>query len=263
MRIDIVTIFPEMFAPVLGASILGRAQEQGRISIQAHQLREYTHDKRRTVDDRPYGGGAGMVMRPEPIFEAVEAIERLRHGSSGRRPSRAPRAAGSAKGVSEGVQPEGPSDGSCQIVLLAAQGETLTQPIAKQLAACEHLVVICGRYEGVDERVRLGLVDREMSIGDYVLTGGELPAMVLVDCLARLVPGVLGHDEATVEESFEAGLLEYPQYTRPIEFRGMQVPEVLRSGHHEDVAAWRKRQAVARTAAQRPDLFQQQQKRST
>ncbi|MBI4322933.1 MAG: tRNA (guanosine(37)-N1)-methyltransferase TrmD [Candidatus Omnitrophica bacterium] len=231
MRIDIVTIFPEMFAPVVGSSILKRAQAGRRVRIQIHDLRDYTTDKRRTVDDRPYGGGPGMVMKPEPIFKAVEAIEAKAHGP--RRPKR---------------------QRACRMILMAAQGTPLTQAHAQRLCGLSHLVLIAGHYEGVDERVRRALVDEEISIGDYVLTGGELPAMVLVDSVVRLIPGVLGHERATEEESFADGWLEYPQYTRPPAFRGMAVPEALRCGHHEQVARWRKLQAVARTLTTRPDM---------
>ena len=230
MRVDVITIFPEMFPPVLGASILKRAQAGGRLDIRVHNLRDYTHDKHRTVDDRPYGGGPGMVMKPEPLFEAVEAIT----GACARH-----RAA---------------SGQGCQTILMSPQGEPFSSRVAQTLAACRHLVVICGHYEGVDERVRLALADRSISIGDYVLTGGELPAMVLVDAVARFVPGVIGHAQATKEESFAAGWLEYPQYTRPPIFRELAVPDVLLSGDHARVARWRKRQSVQRTAAVRPDL---------
>ena len=237
MRIDVITIFPAMCAPVIGQSILQRAQEQGRVTIEVHDLRDYTHDKRRTVDDRPYGGGPGMVMKPEPIAEAIAAIESRRHGSTAR-----------------------PRPG-CQVVLMGPGGSRLTQSAAKALSQLEHLLIVCGHYEGVDERVRQTLIDREMSIGDYVLTGGELPAMVLVDAVVRLIPGVLGHEDATVEESFNPtggyrnGLLEYPQYTRPLSFQGMEVPDVLRSGDHERISTWRKLKAFARTLTHRPDLI--------
>lgn len=230
MRIDIITIFPEMFPPVLGASILKRAQTGGRLDIRVHNLRDHTHDRHRTVDDRPYGGGPGMVMKPEPIFEAVEAIigASARHG--------------------------GASGQGCHTILMSPQGEPLSSRLAQTLARHRHLVIICGHYEGVDERVRLALADRSVSIGDYVLTGGELPAMVLIDAVARFVPGVIGHAQATKEESFAAGWLEYPQYTRPPIFRELAVPDVLLSGDHARVGAWRKRQSVQRTAAVRPDL---------
>ena len=186
MLVDIITIFPEMFPPVLGASILKRAQAGGCLRVQVHHLRDYTHDRHRSVDDRPYGGGPGMVMRVEPIFEAVEAIKRA--SCAGHR--------------------------RCETILMSPQGERLSSPRAQQLSSIEHLIIICGHYEGVDERVRLGLVDRCVSIGDYVLTGGELPAMVLIDCVARFIPGVIGHEQATEEESFVAGLLEYPRLSR-------------------------------------------------
>ena len=231
MQIDVITIFPEMFPAVLGASILRRAQEHGLLRVALHNLRDYTHDKRRTVDDRPYGGGPGMVMKPEPLFEAVEAIV----GSA-----QAP--AGSAR--------------RCHTILMSPQGEPLSSSLAKELAAFHHLIVICGHYEGVDERVKLALVDRSVSIGDYVLTGGELPAMVLIDAVARFIPGVIGHAQATEEESFASGWLEYPQYTRPSVFRKMAVPEVLRSGDHKRIARWRKLQSVERTLTARPDLVQ-------
>ena len=232
MNIDIVTIFPEMFPPALGASILKRAQESGRIAIAVHNLRDYTHDKRRTVDDRPYGGGPGMVMKPEPLFEAVEAIRSQRGCEAHRRRPRA-----------------------CETMLLSPRGEKLSAALAQELASREHLLLLCGRYEGVDERVRTALVDRELSIGDYVLTGGELPAMVVIDALIRFVPGVIGHAQATEEESFVEGWLEYPQYTRPPAYRGLDVPQELLTGNHEAIARWRKQQSVSKTLAVRPDLI--------
>ena len=229
MKIDIVTIFPEMFPGVLGVSILKRAQDSGHLTVAAHDLRRYTHDKRRTVDDRPYGGGPGMVMKPEPIFEAVEDLS----GSC------ADHAAG-RKG--------------CQTILMSPQGERLSPAVAKDLASAKHLILLCGHYEGVDERVRQALIHRSISIGDYVLTGGELPAMVLVDCLARFIPGVIGNAQATIEESFSDGWLEYPQYTRPPIYRKMRVPQILQTGNHQAVARWRTLQSAARTLADRPDL---------
>ena len=225
MQIDILTIFPEMFPAVLGASMIKRAQESGTLRIAVHNLRDYTHDRHRSVDDRPYGGGPGMVMRVEPIFEAVDAIKRACAGHA-----------------------------NCQTILMSPQGERCSSALAQELAGAAHLIVICGHYEGVDERVKHALVDRAISIGDYVLTGGELPAMVLIDCLARFIPGVIGHAQATEEESFADGWLEYPQYTRPPMFRDMAVPDVLLSGDHEQIAAWRKLQSVARTLSSRPDL---------
>ena len=238
MRIDVITIFPEMFPGWLGSSMLKRAQESGAVQIRVHDLRAYTHDKRRTVDDRPYGGGPGMIMKPEPIFEAVEAI-------------RGKPLLRSSKSEAE------------QTILMAPSGEPLSTRVAEELARTTRLLIICGHYEGVDERVRTGLVDRAISIGDYVLTGGELPAMVLIDGLARFIPGVIGHAQATDEESFTEGWLEYPQYTRPPVFRNLEVPEVLRSGDHEQIAQWRKLQSVARTMVLRPDLRSPTQQRGS
>lgn len=222
MRIDIVTIFPEAFAP-LRTSMLARAQESGVVRITVWDLRDFTEDRHRQVDDEPYGGGPGMVMKPEPFFRAVDAI---------RAEAPAPR-----------------------IVLMSPQGDRLTQEIARDLATAEHLIVLCGHYEGIDERVREGLGAEEISIGDYVLTGGELPAMVLVDAVARLVPGVVGDAESVAVDSFADGLLDYPQYTRPPEFRGMEVPAVLLSGNHEAIRRWRRAQRLRRTLTRRPDLL--------
>jgi tRNA (guanine37-N1)-methyltransferase len=228
MQVDILTIFPRMFDAVLGESILKRAQTGGRLSITLHDLRDFTHDRHRTVDDRPFGGGPGMVMKPEPIFEAIEHL--LGQEGARRRPA------------------------GCQVVLMSPQGERLTDTLAHELGRLDRLVLIAGRYEGVDARVNV-LVDRVVSIGDYVLTGGELPAMVLLDAAARYIPGVLGHAEATAEESFVNGLLEYPHYTRPAVYRDLAVPEVLRSGDHPAVSRWRKLQSLARTLVARPDLL--------
>ena len=229
MQVDVLTIFPEMFPGVLGASMLKRAQESGRMRIAVHDLRNYSRDKHRKVDDRPYGGGPGMIMRVEPIAEALEALKRDCGGHEG-----------------------------CLTILMSPQGEPCSTPLAQELAGAAHLILVCGHYEGVDERVKT-MVDRSVSIGDYVLTGGELPAMVLIDCLARYVPGVIGHAQATEEESFASGWLEYPQYTRPPVFRGLEVPEILLSGDHEQIAKWRKEQSVARTLAHRPDLLKSAQ----
>ncbi len=229
LRIDVITVFPGMFEAALGESMIKRAQEKGILQIVCHDLRDYTHDKHRSVDDRPYGGGPGMVMKPEPLFEAMEAIKRACRDHSG----------------------------GCQTLLMSPRGETFSPLIAKELAAVQHLIIICGHYEGIDERI-MALVHRSISIGDYVLTCGELPAMVTIDALARFVPGVIGHKEATKEESFADGHLEYPHYTRPETFRNMQVPQVLLSGDHEEVARWRKQQSVAVTASQRPDLLRKQ-----
>ena len=220
MHIDVVTLFPEMFAP-LQHSIIGRAIEQGRLTVNYVNPRDFTTDRHRTADDYPYGGGPGMVMKPEPIFLAVESVARP----------------------------------ASHVVLLSPTGRVFRQTIASELADREHLILICGHYEGVDERVREHLVTDEISIGDYVLTGGELAAMVVIDAVARLLPGVLGHAESAGDESHSHGLLEYPQYTRPPEFRGWPVPDRLLSGHHAEIAKWRRRQALERTAAVRPDLM--------
>jgi tRNA (guanine37-N1)-methyltransferase len=226
VRFDVVTIFPGMFAPVLAESILGRAQAAELVDIRVHDLRRFTTDRHRTTDDYPYGGGVGMVMKPEPFFAAVETL-------------RCPPAAACSE----------------EVVLLSPQGERLRQPLARELAGRRHLILLCGHYEGVDERVRQHLATRAISIGDYVLTGGELPAMVVMDAVARLLPGVLGAEQGAQSDSFEDGLLEYPQYTRPAEFRGWQVPEVLLSGHHEQVRRWRRKQSLRRTRELRPDLL--------
>ncbi len=221
MRIDILTIFPEMFEGVLGSSMLGRARQNGLVDIRVHNIRDYTDNKHKKTDDYPFGGGAGMVMMVQPIFDCVDAVL---DGEKARR------------------------------ILLSPRGRTLNQKIAKELAAEERLLLLCGHYEGVDERV-MTIMDEELSIGDYVLTGGELPAMVLTDCLSRFIPGVLGSEESAADESFSEGLLEYPQYTRPAEFRGMEVPEVLLNGHHAKIQAWRLEQARLKTALNRPDLL--------
>lgn len=222
MIIDIITIFPKMFAPVVNESIIKRAQQKGKVKIQVHDLRLYTPDKHRKVDDRPFGGGAGMVMSAVPIFNAVEALSR-------------PKAT---------------------VILLCPQGKPLTQPLAKKLSRRKHLILICGRYEGVDERVRTSLVNLEVSIGDYVLTGGELPAMVVVDAVVRLIPGVLGDKNSLNFESFEGNLLEYPQYTRPAVFGKMRIPQILLSGNHKKIREWRQQEALKRTRRRRPDLLQ-------
>ena len=221
MHFDIFTLFPGMFQGPLTESILKRAQEQGLLSIALHNIRDATTDKHHIVDDYPYGGGAGMVMKPEPIFAAIEAVYQ-----------------------------SGP------IILLAPQGRRFTQHIAQELAQEPRITLLCGHYEGIDERVREHLVTDELSIGDYVLTGGELAAMIVVDAVSRLVPGILA-SESTQEESYSSGLLEYPQYTRPPEFRGWRVPDILLSGHHEHVARWRRKESLRLTRARRPDLFAQ------
>lgn len=224
MRIDIVTIFPEAFAP-LELSILGRARKRDLLTIVLWDLRQFTTDKHHQVDDEPYGGGAGMVMKPDPFFAAVEAIRATVPGSVPR------------------------------IILPSPQGAVLTHAIAKSLASEEHVILLCGHYEGIDERVRIGLGASELSIGDYVLTGGELPAMVIVDALARLVPGVVGDEASVAEDSFADGLLDYPHYTRPPEFRGMATPRILLSGDHEAIRRWRRAQRLRRTLDLRPDLL--------
>ena len=224
MRIDVLTIFPEMFPPVLGSSILARATAQRVVRMRVHDLRDWSNDKHKKVDDPPYGGGPGMVMKAEPFFLAVEELKKK--------------------------QEENP-----HVVLLSPQGRKLNQKKALALAGRPWLILLCGHYEGVDERVRLKLADEELSIGDYVLTCGELPAMVLIDSVVRLLPGSLGDDQSAAEESFSGSLLEYPQYTRPAEFRGMRVPDVLLSGDAPRVAEWRKLQALRRTRAKRPDLM--------
>jgi len=224
MRIDIITIFPKMFEAALNESIIKRAQQKGKVKIFLHDLRDYTLDKHRKVDDRPFGGGSGMVMQPEPIFSAVKKI------------------CGRARK-------------KVRVILFCPQGQPLRQPLVKKLAKEKHLVFICGHYEGVDERVREQLVDEEISVGDYVLTGGELPAMVLVDAVVRLLPGVLGDKNSLNFESFEGNLLEYPHYTRPANYCGMKVPAVLLSGDHKKIADWRKQKALQRTKTRRPDLL--------
>ena len=223
MNIEILTLFPELFPGPLSSGVTGRGLAAGLVTLQLHNLRDHTHDRHRQVDDIPYGGGAGMVLKPEPIFEAVRA-------RSGKGP----------------------------VILLSPQGERLTQGLVRELASYRDFYLICGRYEGVDERVSAHLVDREVSIGDYVLTGGELPAMVLIDAVARLITGVLGSEESPKDESFADELLEYPHYTRPAVFEGHEVPGVLLSGHHAEIERWRRAQAAERTRRRRPDLLDHQ-----
>ncbi len=226
MRFDIFTLLPEVFPAYLTSSILQRAQERGILEVHLHHIRDYTHDRHRTTDDLPYGGGGGMVMKPEPIFEAVESVL----GSS--RPA------------------------PCPIILLTPQGRLFTQKVAIELASYPRLALICGRYEGVDERVRQYLATDEISIGDFVLTGGELAALVIIDAVTRLLPGVLGDPDGAWDDSHASGLLEYPHYTRPPEFRGWRVPQVLLSGNHAEIARWRRREALRRTLLRRPDLLE-------
>ncbi len=224
MRIDILTLFPEMFAGPFDASIIARAREAGVVEIALHNPRDYTTDKHHVVDDYAYGGGPGMVMKPEPLFDCVDAVRAM-------------------------ASPPG------RVVLLTPQGRLLTNDVVAELAAEPRLIILCGHYEGVDERVRESLADDEISIGDYVLSGGEPAAIVLVDAVARHQPGVLGSELSLEEESHAQGLLEYPQYTRPAEYRGLAVPDVLLSGHHAEIAKWRRRQSVLRTARRRPELL--------
>ena len=222
MRFDVITIFPEMFAPILNESIIKRAQQKKKVAIRVHDLRAYTKDKHKKVDDRPFGGGPGMVMTPQPFFDAVKRIKGKRRG---------------------------------KVVLMSPSGKRLTQKLVRDLAKDKNLILLCGHYEGVDERVREKLVDESISIGDYVLTGGEIPAMVLIDCVTRLLPGVVGKEASLTDESFEGGLLEYPHYTRPANFRGVKVPDVLLSGDHLAIKKWRQEQSRRVTRRNRPDLI--------
>lgn len=223
MRFDIITIFPEMFAGAFSAGIVRKALDKGRLEIAVHDLRDYTRDKHRQVDDRPFGGQEGMVMKPEPIFRAVEAVRR---------------------------------DGDSRVYLLSPQGSRFDSAAAEDMASRDQVVLICGRYEGVDERVAEGLVDGELSIGDYVLSGGEPAAVVVVDAASRFVPGVVGKEGSVRNDSFADGLLDFPQYTRPREFRGLKVPQVLFSGDHRKIARWRRKKALEKTARMRPDLLE-------
>ena len=223
MKIDVLTLFPEMFAGPLDVSIVGRARKSGLLEVQVQNLRQWTHDRHKTVDDKPFGGGAGMVLKPEPLFEAVESLS-------------------------------GPAT---RVVLTTPAGRPFSQAIARELAAQKHLLFICPSYEGLDERVIEALVDDELSIGDYVLTNGGIAAVILVDAVVRLVPGVLGDEQSAHDDSFREGLLEAPQYTRPAEFRGWRVPEILLSGNHGEIAKWREEQARKRTRENRPDLLRE------
>jgi len=224
MRIDIVTGFPRLIAGPLQESVLHRAQEKGLVEIVVHDLRGYATDKHKTIDDAPYGGGAGMILKPEPAFSCIEALQ-SRHRFD-------------------------------EVIYLSADGEPLKQQLANTLSLKNNLLLLCGHYKGIDERIRETFVTREISIGDYVLTGGELPALVLIDSVVRLIPGVLGDGESLLEDSFQEGLLDAPQYTRPAEFRGMKVPEVLLSGNHAEIAEWRRQQKQERTLERRKDLLE-------
>ena len=221
MRIDILTLFPGMFEGVLGESIIKRARKAGKVDIRVHNLRDWTDDKHKKVDDKPFGGGPGMVIKPQPLFDAVEDLKTK----------------------------------SSRVVLMTPQGKRLDQPAAKKMSGYKHIIIVCGHYEGIDERFRKKLVTDEISLGDFVLTGGEIPAMALVDSVARLVPGVVGDKGSLEHESFESGLLEYPQYTRPAEFRGLKVPDVLLSGDHNKIDVWRRKMALSRTRSRRPDMY--------
>ncbi len=223
IKFDVLSIFPEMFLSPLNFSLLKKAQEKSLIDVCLHDIRHWTSDKHKMTDDAPYGGGCGMVMKVEPVEKAVAEI----------------------KG----------GDLDSQIILMTPQGETFNQKIAEDLASAKHIIIICGRYEGVDERIRTHLVDREISIGDFILTGGELSALVLIDAVSRLIPGVLGNAQSSCSESFSNGLLEYPQYTRPADYKGWCVPEVLVSGNHAQIELWRKRESLRRTYKRRPDLL--------
>ena len=221
MRIDILTLFPGMFEGVLGESIIKRARKAGKVDIRVHNLRDWTDDKHKKVDDKPFGGGPGMVIKPQPLFDAVEDLKTK----------------------------------SSRVVLMTPQGKRLDQPAAKKMSGYKHIIIVCGHYEGIDERFRKKLVTDEISLGDFVLTGGEIPAMALVDSVARLVPGVVGDKGSLEHESFESGLLEYPQYTRPADFRGLKVPDVLLSGDHNKIDVWRRKMALSRTRSRRPDMY--------
>jgi tRNA (guanine37-N1)-methyltransferase len=227
MRIDILTLFPDMFTGPFNESIIYRAVQKGLIHINLVNIRSFSKDKHLKVDDYPYGGGAGMVMKPEPLFAAIESAQQNSKVLSNQR----------------------------RTILMTPQGEVFTQDKAKFLSKFHHLIIVCGHYEGVDERVVQTLITDEISIGDYVLTGGEIPAMAVTDAVSRLVPGVLGTKDSLYEESFSDGLLEYPQYTRPEEFRGMSVPDVLRSGNHEEIRKWRRMESLKRTALRRPEIL--------
>jgi len=230
MQFEVFTLLPEVFPPYLDTSILNRARQRGLIDVRVHNIRDYTHDKHHTTDDTPYGGGGGMVMKPEPVFEAVESVL--------------------------GFIAPPPKPVTVPVILLTPQGRVFTQRVAEELSGYEHIALICGRYEGVDERIREQLVTDEISIGDYVLTGGELPALILIDAVSRLLPGVLGDPTGAEDDSHSMGLLEYPHYTKPPEFRGAKVPDVLASGNHAKIEKWRREQALTRTFNKRPDMLE-------
>lgn len=241
MRFEVFTLLPEVFPPYLESSILKRAAQRGLIHVNIHNIRDYTHDKHHVTDDTPYGGGGGMVMKPEPIFESVESVLGLAPPSSPPEPVN---------------QTQGKPASNIPIILLTPQGRVFNQRVAEELSTHERIALLCGRYEGVDERVREHLVTDEISIGDYVLTGGELPAMILIDAVSRLIPGVLGDPTGAEDDSHSMGLLEYPHYTKPAEFRGWKVPEILLSGDHAKIEKWRREQALTRTFNKRPDMLE-------
>jgi tRNA (guanine37-N1)-methyltransferase len=233
MQFEVFTLLPEVFPPYLESSILQRARQRGLIEVRLHNIRDYTHDKHHTTDDTPYGGGGGMVMKPEPVFEAVESV----------------------LGLVPRLSPP-TTDSNIPIILLTPQGRVFTQRVAEELSRYERIALLCGRYEGVDERIREHLVTDEISIGDYVLTGGELPAMILIDAVSRLIPDVLGDPTGAEDDSHSMGLLEYPHYTKPSEFRGWKVPDILLSGDHAKIEKWRREQALIRTLNKRPDMLE-------
>jgi tRNA (guanine37-N1)-methyltransferase len=247
MQFDVFTLLPEVFPPYLESSILSRARQRGLIDVRVHNIRDYTHDKHHVTDDTPYGGGGGMVMKPEPVFEAVETIL----GPVADRTQPSPSLASGAS-----VDPAQDKPPAVPVVLLTPQGRVFTQRVAEEFARVEHIALLCGRYEGVDERIREHLVTDEISIGDYVLTGGELPALMIIDAVSRLIPGVLGDPTGAEDDSHSMGLLEYPHYTRPPEFRGWKVPDILLSGDHAKIDKWRREQALTRTFHKRPDMLE-------
>ena len=230
MQFEVFTLLPDIFPPYLESSILQRARQRGLIEVRIHNIRDYTHDKHHTTDDTPYGGGGGMVMKPEPVFEAVESVVGI---------------------ASDRAQPA-----PIPVILLTPQGRVFTQRVAEELSRHERIALLCGRYEGVDERIREHLVTDEISVGDYVLTGGELPALLIIDAVSRLIPGVLGDPTGAEDDSHSMGLLEYPHYTKPSEFRRWKVPEVLLSGDHGKIEKWRREQALQRTLKKRPDMIE-------
>ena len=230
MQFEVFTLLPEVFPPYLESSILLRARQRGLLDVRVHNIRDYTHDKHHTTDDTPYGGGGGMVMKPEPVFEAIESVL--------------------------GISTVEPQPAAIPVILLTPQGRVFTQRVAEELSSHERIALLCGRYEGVDERIREHLVTDEISVGDYVLTGGELPALLIIDAVSRLLPGVLGDPTGAQDDSHSMGLLEYPHYTKPAEFRGWKVPEILLSGDHGKIDKWRREQSLLRTFKKRPDMLE-------